>query len=134
MDAFDFNGGNGQITRGDSNLENVMVSVSSENQFFEEENKLISEEVNGDLKTIHVKKNISPLSKKRLRKFKTSPNITEDTYKSLFVSVSPNLNKRKTSDIDDVSSGESEEFNGFDLKDPEIFESGSIILKKLIGN
>lgn len=32
-----------------------------------------------------------------------------------------------------ASSDDSEEFNGFDLKDLEMFESGHVILKKLIG-
>ena len=130
MDTFDINGGNAETACGDSNLENALASPTSERQFFDQESKIISQESNGDFKSILVKKNHSPPTKKKLRKMKTNLGSTENIEKISFPS-SPRL-KRKSSDAE-TSSGESEEFNGFDLKDSAVSRPESIILKKLIG-
>lgn len=131
MDSFDFNGGNTDIVHGDSNLDSVCEQGSSE-KCFDDENEFNNEELNGDFKSsLSPKKNCLSPGKRKLRKLKTDLTPVENIHKAL-IPTSPKSSKRKVSDVE-VSSDDTEEFNGFDLKDLEMFEPGNEILKKLIG-
>lgn len=135
MEDLDFNSEGSALGQEDRNLQNVLIPEILEKQCFDEENKVIDQGLNGDPKSLLTNKSISPALKRKLQKFKDNQNTAEDINESVELpSTTIKLARRKVYDTGEVSSGESEEFNGFDFKDPETFETSNIILKKLIGD
>lgn len=134
MEDLDFNNGNSELVQEDPNLQNLFIPEILDNQCLVGENK-VNQELNGDSKALSTNQSISPALKRKLRKYKENQNSTEDFNEPLELpSTMTKPSSRKVSDIAEVSSGESEEFIGFDFKDPDFFETSNIILKKLIGD
>ncbi|XP_058798404.1 uncharacterized protein LOC131668335 isoform X1 [Phymastichus coffea] len=129
MDASDLNGGKAETARVDFNLE-CMFTAETPVKVIADNDKPGDKNLNGDLKSILNKKNASPSVKRKSRKLKANSNNSVATGK-----LSPTamqLNKRKASENVDVSSSETEEFNGFEIEEIQNLESGYTVLKKLI--
>lgn len=129
--ASDVNGGNAEVAREDSNLErsSTVMPESPEKPLAGADAKMDDVELNGDIKSPTKKMATSPAARRKLRKFKANSTAADNEAKS-----PARVNKRKPSDLAEVSSGESEEFNGFDNKGTENFEPSNLVLKKLIGD
>lgn len=128
MDAAEVNGGNAEVV---SNLENISNSKSTESPTDSNDKippmKEIENDLNGEVKVTPKK---VTLGKRKMRKSKANSTSTIES------GTKPRTRgpKRKLSERDDISSEESSEFNGFDAQGPDSEETGSHVLKKLIGN
>ncbi|KAJ8687176.1 hypothetical protein QAD02_022970 [Eretmocerus hayati] len=134
MDTLDHNGGNAEVARGDSNLENLLVSDKpSDKQCSEQESKSVDEqELNGEVKSSPGKKLASPSAKRKLQR--RSKTISADSpIKSPKQNSPSKVVRRKIFNDGDMSSCDSEDFIGFDAHQQRINDSHSIILEKLLG-
>lgn len=131
--AADVNGGNAES---DPNLEKLdtvenlktsdSIESSGDKVAVKEEG---DSEVNGELKNTTTK---LITGKRKMRK----SDANNSNASNIEDSPKPKTRgqKRKLSEREDVSSEESTEFNGFAIQSTENEESGSHVLKKLIGN
>ena len=130
MDNPDVNGGNAEVACEGSNLETVEQSEKQSDKKSEELMEVVQEnvqEVNGDFQD--TSKTSSTLGKRNLRLTKAnSTSIVERDAK-----LKMKGRKRKLSELD-ISSEDSMDFSGFDSHCCNDFESGNLILQKLIGN
>lgn len=127
MDGASVNGGNADEVRENSNLEMTEMPEYEQMQIKVEPTiKMECQEVNGDIKSSS-KKSPPPVVRRKLRKFKANSTSTIES------DTSTKGRKRKLSEPDDVSSEESMEFNGFDVQGDNEMETGSHVLRKLIG-
>lgn len=149
MDDTNVNGGNAEVPREDSNLNESIGGGSGDSVVSPGDTPLTSietqhspgkvspvessnadaQEVNGDLKSTFKKRPISPSSRKKQLKFKANSASTLDSDVEM---GETRLNKRKLTDFDDGSSDDALGFSGFDHQVNEM--RGTDILKKLIGN
>ncbi|XP_015438434.1 PREDICTED: uncharacterized protein LOC107193494 isoform X1 [Dufourea novaeangliae] len=126
MDGANVNGGNAEEARDNPNLELIGMSEIEETQVKVESIAIMDgQEVNGDVKGSS-KRSPTPVVRRKLRKFKANSTSTIES------DTSTKERKRKLSELDDVSSEESMEFNGFDAQWANEMEPGSNVLRKLI--
>ncbi|XP_034947108.1 uncharacterized protein [Chelonus insularis] len=124
----DINGGNTEVARNVDDPEVAATEIQKVDEETVVQQKLdepakMEEEVNGDVKSGIGKKSITPVAKRKLRKFKA--NSTSN------VENEPANKKRKLSDSV-ISSEDSMDFTGFDKNSTIIVEAASAILQKLI--
>ena len=126
------NGGNAEVAREESNLENVVEMPELKDDIIDNTTTLAkteeSSEVNGDIKS--PKKKGTPVFRRKLRKFKANSTSDADTDAKPLTRGQ----KRKPSDPDEISSEDSAEFNGFDSQVIGNTTTGTQVLQKLIGN
>ena len=127
MDGANVNGGNADGAREEPNLDAAsMPNVQASQVKVESATQMDGQDVNGDIKS-SLKKGME-LNVKRKQFDADSNSIVEsDTI------LNTKGCKRKLSELDDLNSEESMEFNGFDTRDYNEVEQASHILKKLIG-
>lgn len=150
MDGTNVNGGNAEVSREDSNLNESIGGSSGDSVVLPgdtpvtpvetqhsagkasptEAGSADTQEVNGDFKSSFKKRPTTPSSRKKQLKFKAN---SASTFESDAEMTETRVNKRKFTDLDEASSDDSLGFSGFDLQVLSEMR-GSSILKKLIGN
>ncbi|XP_076172948.1 uncharacterized protein LOC143149451 isoform X2 [Ptiloglossa arizonensis] len=127
MDGANVNGGNADEARENPNLETGSMPELQETQDnVETTTKMDGQEVNGDIKGSSKKSTTA--SSRKLHKFKANSTSIIESDTTLDIKG----RKRKLSEIDDASSEESMEFNGFDIQGANELEPGRHVLRKLI--
>lgn len=128
MDSLSVDGGNCETAHTESNLE---IKENQDASIVSCSEKINTGETNSDHQLL-CGKNMSPTYKRKLRNSKSISSTDDDIFESPPLKSLPKQ-KRKASQLTEIDSSESEDFNGFDLKDLEIFDNYSKILRKLLG-
>ena len=127
MDGANMNGGNADGAREEPNLDAAsMPNVQASQTKVELATQMDGQDVNGDIKS-SLKKGMEVNVKRKQFDADSNSIVESDTM------LNTKGCKRKLSELDDLNSEESMEFNGFDTRDYNEVEQASHILKKLIG-
>ncbi|XP_043509426.1 uncharacterized protein LOC122528414 isoform X3 [Frieseomelitta varia] len=126
MDGANVNGGNADGAREEPNLDAAsMPNVQASQTKVESATQMDGQDVNGDIKS-SLKKGMEVNVKRKQFDADSNSIVESDTM------LNTKGCKRKLSELDDLNSEESMEFNGFDTRDYNEVEQASHILKKLI--